>query len=96
MKVFQPKITILILVTTVEIKVFFNLSGSIQATMLFLIDSHFMTNNLTTPNLIPEKMKRVEKISSSTLKALRRLGVDLPPLNDSKLKTKISRDRVPL
>jgi len=61
-------------------------NNSIHGTMDFLNDSHFITNNRTASKLTPEEMKRAEEISSSILEALRRAGVDLPALNDSKLK----------
>jgi hypothetical protein len=51
-----------------------------------------MTNNRTAPKLTPEEMKRAEEISSSILEELRRSGLDLPSLNDSKLKTVIGSE----
>jgi hypothetical protein len=58
-----------------------------EGTIQFLNDSHFMTNNRTVPKFTPEEMKRAEEISSSMVEALRRSGLDLPPLNDSKVKS---------
>lgn len=62
----------------------FLLNGT-EGTIQFLNDSHFMTNNCTALKLTPEEMKRAEQISSNILETLRKSGVDLPPLNDSKL-----------
>ena len=56
-----------------------------EGTIQFLNDSHFMINNSTVPKFTPEEMKRAEEISSSMVEALRRSGVNLPALNDSKV-----------
>jgi hypothetical protein len=81
------KIKTLILATIMGINgILLSVLNSSEGTIQFLNDSHFMTNNRTVPMFTAEEMNRAEEISSSMVEALRRSGLDLPPLNDSKAK----------